>query len=117
MRNTLVDVTAALAGVVASWVVADLVLAVAERRRPLVAEPRRVGRHFTGNERLAGVYHLGQGGYDALHICYHAVYSRRKTPTTHLMQAAFSCARLAYHIVHAYAVHRAAYEMERRKAA
>jgi len=103
-RRVLVDILAATLGVAASWIVADLVVAIDERRKPLIADLKKFPYHFAHNERMAGVFHFGQSAYDTMHAGYHAskVY---RAPVYHGTQALASVIRFGYHVAWAYVKH------------
>jgi len=103
-RRILVDILAATLGVAASWIVADLVVAIDERRKPLLLDLKKFPHHFANNERMAGVFHIGQSEYDTMHAAYHTS-KVRKGPVYHGAQALVSLFRFGYHIAWAYARH------------
>lgn len=104
-RRAAVDLVAAAAGLAASWIVADLIVAAHERRRPLIADLKNLPKHLTQSERMAGVFHIGQGYQDGMAGAYHinkVVMTRSKM--FYGMQAAFCGVRIIYHVV-AYCLH------------
>jgi hypothetical protein len=113
-RDVLIDLTAAVAGVAASWIVGDAILSIAEGKKPLILEPHKFKEHFKG-ERTAGGFHLAMSLYDTMHISYHGM----KTVTSpgkrsyYAGQGLVSVVKWGYHVAWAYRRHFDSYQRER----
>lgn len=104
------DILSVLAGVAASWVVCDIIVALDERRKPWVLEPRTLPEQVKSNERMQGNFHLAMAFYDCMFTAHHAykVVQEPRRRLYHGVQLLYGAFLLGYHTVWAYRRHRRA---------